>query len=179
MAGQQSGRARSRGSHALNGSEAPPHFHVDDSAQNCLDIVSESRARPLLIVPEHSAVTEASAKRLKTRLLNGRSKIAANFSAGRRACRGPALLGETACQILEESDDGKIVVEKSTLPERTAEAMARILDSNSRGLRFQVLSNPEFLAEGSAVKDLESPDRVLIGSEETEEGQRARRALVV
>ena len=60
MAGQQSGRARSRGSHALNGSDAPPHFHVDDSAQNCLDIVSESRARPLVIVPEHSAVTEAS-----------------------------------------------------------------------------------------------------------------------
>jgi len=85
---------------------------------------------------------------------------------------------KTARQILEESDHGKIVVEKSTLPVRTAEAMARILKSNSRGLRFQVLSNPEFLAEGSAVKDLEAPDRVLIGSEETEEGQRARRALV-
>ncbi len=85
---------------------------------------------------------------------------------------------KTARQILEESDHGKIVVEKSTLPVRTAEAMARILNSNSRGLRFQVLSNPEFLAEGSAVEDLESPDRVLIGSEETEEGRRARRALV-
>ena len=85
---------------------------------------------------------------------------------------------KTARQILEESDAGKIVVEKSTLPVRTAEAMARILNSNSRGLRFQVLSNPEFLAEGSAVKDLEAPDRVLIGSEETEEGRRARRALV-
>ena len=85
---------------------------------------------------------------------------------------------KTARQILEESDHGKIVVEKSTLPVRTAEAMARILNSNSRGLRFQVLSNPEFLAEGSAVKDLEAPDRVLIGSEETEEGRRARRALV-
>jgi UDPglucose 6-dehydrogenase len=85
---------------------------------------------------------------------------------------------KTARQILEESDHGKIVVEKSTLPVRTAEAMARILNSNSRGLRFEVLSNPEFLAEGSAVKDLEAPDRVLIGSEETEEGQRARRALV-
>lgn len=85
---------------------------------------------------------------------------------------------KTARQILEQSDHGKIVVEKSTLPVRTAEAMARILNSNSRGLRFQVLSNPEFLAEGSAVKDLEAPDRVLIGSEETEEGLRARQALV-
>ena len=85
---------------------------------------------------------------------------------------------KTARQILEESGEGKIVVEKSTLPVRTAEAMARILNSNSRGLRFQVLSNPEFLAEGSAIRDLESPDRVLIGSEETEEGRRARQALV-
>ena len=85
---------------------------------------------------------------------------------------------KTARQILEDSDHGKIVVEKSTLPVRTAEAMARILNSNARGLRFQVLSNPEFLAEGTAIKDLEAPDRVLIGSEETARAQRARRALV-
>ena len=72
----------------------------------------------------------------------------------------------------------KIVVEKSTLPVRTAEAMARILNSGSKGLKFQVLSNPEFLAEGTAIRDLESPDRVLIGSEETPDGIRARRVLV-
>jgi UDPglucose 6-dehydrogenase len=81
----------------------------------------------------------------------------------------------TAREILANSDRGKIVVEKSTLPVRTAAAMARILNSN--GLRFQVLSNPEFLAEGSAIADLETPDRVLIGSEETSEGLQARRAL--
>ena len=85
---------------------------------------------------------------------------------------------KTARQIVEVSDAGKIVVEKSTLPVRTAEAMARILNSNGKGLRFQVLSNPEFLAEGTAVKDLEAPDRVLVGSEETPEGIRARQALV-
>lgn len=85
---------------------------------------------------------------------------------------------KTARQIVEVSDAGKIVVEKSTLPVRTAEAMARILNSNAKGLRFQVLSNPEFLAEGTAVKDLEAPDRVLIGSEETPDGLAARRALV-
>jgi UDPglucose 6-dehydrogenase len=56
--------------------------------------------------------------------------------------------------------------------------MARILNSNAGGLRFQVLSNPEFLAEGSAIRDLEQPDRVLIGSEETPAGLEARRALV-
>ena len=82
---------------------------------------------------------------------------------------------KTARQILANSSRGKIVVEKSTLPVRTAAAMARILNSN--GLRFEVLSNPEFLAEGSAIADLEAPDRVLIGSEETPDGTHARRAL--
>jgi UDPglucose 6-dehydrogenase len=85
---------------------------------------------------------------------------------------------KTAREILAVSDRGKIVVEKSTLPVRTAAAMARILNSNGSGLRFQVLSNPEFLAEGTAVRDLEDPDRVLIGSEETADGLAARRALV-
>lgn len=84
---------------------------------------------------------------------------------------------KTAREILANSDRGKIVVEKSTLPVRTAAAMARILNSNGRGVEFQVLSNPEFLAEGSAIRDLEHPDRVLIGSEETPGGIAARRAL--
>lgn len=85
---------------------------------------------------------------------------------------------KTARQILANSDRGKIVVEKSTLPVRTAAAMARILNSNDSGIRFEVLSNPEFLAEGTAVKDLETPDRVLIGSEETASGLAARKQLV-
>jgi UDPglucose 6-dehydrogenase len=85
---------------------------------------------------------------------------------------------KTAREILANSDRGKIVVEKSTLPVRTAAAMARILNSNGKGLNFQVLSNPEFLAEGTAIRDLERPDRVLIGSEESPGGLQARRALV-
>ncbi|MGH9314811.1 MAG: nucleotide sugar dehydrogenase [Vicinamibacterales bacterium] len=85
---------------------------------------------------------------------------------------------KTARDILAYANCGKIVVEKSTLPVRTAAAMARILNSNGKGLQFQVLSNPEFLAEGTAIKDLERPDRVLIGSEETPDGIRARRAVV-
>jgi UDPglucose 6-dehydrogenase len=85
---------------------------------------------------------------------------------------------KTAREILANSDGNKIVVEKSTLPVRTAEAMERILNSNDRGLRFDVLSNPEFLAEGSAIADLERPDRVLIGSHETAEGLQARKAVV-
>jgi len=84
---------------------------------------------------------------------------------------------KTAREIMAHSAAGKIVVEKSTLPVRTAAAMARILNSNPHGFEFQVLSNPEFLAEGSAIRDLERPDRVLIGSAETHGGLRARRAL--
>ena len=85
---------------------------------------------------------------------------------------------KTARQILEHADRNKIVVEKSTLPVRTAEAMERILNANTKNIRFEVLSNPEFLAEGSAIADLETPDRVLIGSKETPEGIEARHALV-
>ncbi|MGH9371294.1 MAG: nucleotide sugar dehydrogenase [Vicinamibacterales bacterium] len=84
---------------------------------------------------------------------------------------------KTAREILAHSNGGKIVVEKSTLPVRTAAAMARILNSNGKGLRFQVLSNPEFLAEGTAIRDLEHPDRVIIGSEESPGGIEARRAV--
>jgi UDPglucose 6-dehydrogenase len=85
---------------------------------------------------------------------------------------------KTARQILENSTSAKIVVEKSTLPVRTAEAMERILNSNGNGLHFDVLSNPEFLAEGTAVRDMQNPDRVLIGGRETESGQKAVERLV-
>jgi UDPglucose 6-dehydrogenase len=85
---------------------------------------------------------------------------------------------KTARQILENSTESKVVVEKSTLPVRTAEAMERILNSNGSHLHFDVLSNPEFLAEGTAVQDMENPDRVLIGGRDTETGQRAVQALV-
>ncbi len=83
-----------------------------------------------------------------------------------------------ARQILEVSTSDKIVVEKSTLPVRTADAMERILESGKKGVRFDVLSNPEFLAEGTAIADLEDPDRVLIGGHPTPEGQKAVQTLV-
>ncbi len=85
---------------------------------------------------------------------------------------------KTARQILENSSNSKIVVEKSTLPVRTAEAMERILNSNNRGLHFDVLSNPEFLAEGTAISDMENPDRVLIGGRETATAQHAVSTVV-
>ena len=83
-----------------------------------------------------------------------------------------------ARDIAEHSESSKIVVEKSTIPVRTAESLKTVLSANAvDGISFQVLSNPEFLAEGTAIRDLENPDRVLIGGEETPEGQEAMETL--
>lgn len=82
-----------------------------------------------------------------------------------------------ARQIARVAKQDKIVVEKSTLPVRTAEAIKSILDNTGNGVQFQILSNPEFLAEGTAVQDLLNPDRILIGGDESAEGQEAIAAL--
>ena len=83
-----------------------------------------------------------------------------------------------ARQIARVAKDDKIVVEKSTLPVRTAQALKNILDHTGNGVNFQILSNPEFLAEGTAVQDLLNPDRVLIGGDTTEKGKEAIQSLV-
>ena len=83
-----------------------------------------------------------------------------------------------ARRIKEVSTSDKIIIEKSTLPVRTADAMEQVLHSGDVKIHFEVLSNPEFLAEGTAVADLENPDRVLIGGHETESGQRALNTIV-
>ena len=83
-----------------------------------------------------------------------------------------------AKDIAKYSKSNKIVIEKSTLPVRTAEKIKEILEENSTGIQYDILSNPEFLAEGTAIQDLFKSDRVLIGGEETESGQKAVRALV-
>ena len=72
-----------------------------------------------------------------------------------------------AKKIAESSTSDKIVVEKSTLPVRTAEKVKEILKTYSNGVKFEVLSNPEFLAEGTAIQDLFKSDRVLIGGDQT------------
>jgi len=78
-----------------------------------------------------------------------------------------------ARQIARVATSDKIVVEKSTLPVRTAEAISNILKNTGNEVNFQILSNPEFLAEGTAVDDLLNPDRVLIGGEDSEAGKKA------
>ncbi len=83
-----------------------------------------------------------------------------------------------ARQIAKIAKDDKIVVEKSTLPVRTAEAIKSILDNTGNHVQFQILSNPEFLAEGTAVDDLLNPDRILIGGTPSTEGKIAIQALV-
>lgn len=84
-----------------------------------------------------------------------------------------------ARQIAKVAKNDKIVVEKSTLPVRTAESIKRIVDATNGQVKFQVLSNPEFLAEGTAIDDLYHADRVLIGGDiSTEEGNQAIEALV-
>ena len=83
-----------------------------------------------------------------------------------------------ARRIAAVANGDKIVVEKSTLPVRTAESLKRVLHANTSGHKFEILSNPEFLAEGTAMADLQTPDRVLIGGDITPSGQLAIQELV-
>ena len=83
-----------------------------------------------------------------------------------------------AKDIAKYSKSDKIVIEKSTLPVRTAEKIKEILVENSSGIHFEILSNPEFLAEGTAIQDLFKSDRVLIGGDETDSGLKAVQTLV-
>ncbi|MBC8126186.1 MAG: nucleotide sugar dehydrogenase, partial [Gloeobacteraceae cyanobacterium ES-bin-144] len=86
---------------------------------------------------------------------------------------------ESAARLIAEVSHGhKIIVEKSTIPVKTATAIKAILAANSiTDATFEVLSNPEFLAEGTAVTDLENPDRILIGGENNPAGNAAVEAL--
>jgi UDPglucose 6-dehydrogenase len=100
------------------------------------------------------------------------------FGAGAGMAADLQYWEKTARQILQYSQSSKIVIEKSTLPVKTALAMEKILNYTKSSVSFDVLSNPEFMAEGSAIKDLENPDRILIGCRETESGLAARETLM-
>jgi UDPglucose 6-dehydrogenase len=100
------------------------------------------------------------------------------YGAGAGRAADLRFIELAARTIAEVSEGPKIVVEKSTIPVKTAEALKTVLEANSAGGKFQILSNPEFLAEGTAMADLESPDRILIGGESTPEAQAAVETLV-
>ncbi len=138
-----------------------------------LEVVKQARGRNLFFSTE----IKANIKKADIIFVSVNTPTK-TFGEGAGMAADMQYLEKTARDILESSESGKIIVEKSTVPVRTAMAMESILVTNTEGLRFDVLSNPEFLAEGTAVADLNNPDRVLIGSRETERGIAARDQLV-
>lgn len=137
------------------------------------DIVAESRGRNLFFSTDtNSAIAEADMIFIS---VNTPTKT---YGLGKGMAADLKFIELCARQIAAVSKTDKIVVEKSTLPVRTAEAIKNILQNTGNGVQFQILSNPEFLAEGTAVTDLLNPDRVLIGGDSTPEGQMAVKALV-
>ena len=100
------------------------------------------------------------------------------FGEGAGKASDLQYIEQTARRIKKNSISSKIIVEKSTLPVRAAETMASILHSGANSVRFEILSNPEFMAEGTAIRDMEEPDRILIGSHDTVTGNAARDELL-
>lgn len=124
------------------------------------DVVKEARGRNLFFSTDvKNSIRESSIIFIA---VNTPTK---SFGVGAGRAANLEFIEKCARTIAECSSGHKIVVEKSTLPVRTAEAVKRILHSSANGATFDVLSNPEFLAEGTAVEDLLLPDRVLIGGE--------------
>ena len=102
-----------------------------------------------------------------------------NYGIGKGQAADLKYIELCARQIAEVATSRKIIIEKSTLPVRTASTLKDIFDNLGKGIQFDVLSNPEFLSEGTAIEDLHNPDRVLIGGDYTSEtGKEAINALV-
>jgi len=137
------------------------------------EVVEEARGRNLFFSTEvDKAIDEAEMIFIS---VNTPTKT---YGVGKGMAADLKYIELCARQIARVSKTDKIIVEKSTLPVRTASAIKEILKHTGNGVQFQILSNPEFLAEGTAVEDLFAPDRVLIGGDTTVEGQKAIQALV-
>lgn len=137
------------------------------------DVVAEARGRNLFFSTEvDKAIDEAEMIFIS---VNTPTKT---YGVGKGMAADLKYIELCARQIARVAKNDKIVVEKSTLPVRTASAIKDILNHTGNGVQFQILSNPEFLAEGTAVEDLFAPDRVLIGGDTTTEGQKAIQQLV-
>lgn len=127
------------------------------------EVVKEARGRNLFFSTDvDKAIEEAEMIFIS---VNTPTKM---YGAGKGMAADLKYIELCARQIARVAKSDKIVVEKSTLPVRTAEAIKSILDHTGNGVNFQILSNPEFLAEGTAVTDLHNPDRVLIGGNDSE-----------
>lgn len=139
------------------------------------DVVKEARGRNLFFTTDKiGAIKEADI------IFVSVGTPTKTYGAGAGRAADLKYVELCARDIAEYAEGKKIVVEKSTIPVRTAQSLKTVLSANSKNnLEFQVLSNPEFLAEGTAIEDLTEPDRVLIGGEEeTEEGRAAIEKLV-
>jgi len=137
------------------------------------EVVAEARGRNLFFSTEvDKAIEEAE---MIFMAVNTPTK-----TKGEGAGMAADLRYVEACakNIAQVAKTDKVVIEKSTLPVRTAEKIKEIFDREGKGVHFEILSNPEFLAEGTAIQDLFKSDRVLIGGDETESGQKAVQALV-
>lgn len=135
-------------------------------------VVAEARGRNLFFSTEVDRAIDAAEMIFIS--VNTPTKT---YGAGKGMAADLQYVELCARQIAKVSTSNKIVVEKSTLPVKTAEAIKDILDNTGNGIHFEILSNPEFLAEGTAIQDLETPDRVLIGGESTASGQKAIEVL--
>lgn len=137
------------------------------------DVVAEARGRNLFFSTDvDKAIDEADMIFIS---VNTPTKT---YGVGKGMAADLKYIELCARQIARVAKNDKIVVEKSTLPVRTASAIKDILDNTGNGVNFQILSNPEFLAEGTAVEDLFAPDRVLIGGDTSFDGQQAIQLLV-
>jgi UDPglucose 6-dehydrogenase len=138
------------------------------------EVIAEARGRNLFFSTEvDKAINEAEMIFIS---VNTPTKT---YGIGKGMSADLKYIELCARQIARVATSDKIVVEKSTLPVRTAEAIQSILDNTGNGVNFEILSNPEFLAEGTAMRDLAVPDRILIGGDlNSEKGQKAVQSLV-
>ncbi|WP_312697177.1 nucleotide sugar dehydrogenase [Sphingobacterium mizutaii] len=126
-------------------------------------VVNEARGRNLFFSTEiEKAISEADMIFIS---VNTPTKT---YGKGKGQAADLKFIELCARQIAEVATSSKIIVEKSTIPVRTAATIKSILDHTGKGVQFHVLSNPEFLAEGTAIPDLHNPDRILIGGEDPE-----------
>ncbi len=137
------------------------------------DVVAKARGKNLFFSTEiDKAIEEADIIFIA---VNTPTKT---YGKGKGMAADLTYVEQCARRIASVATSDKIVVEKSTLPVRTAEAIQTILAQSSHGASFEVLSNPEFLAEGTAIEDLFKSDRVLIGGRTTPKGEEAVQTLV-
>ncbi|PPQ95354.1 hypothetical protein CVT26_008199 [Gymnopilus dilepis] len=150
-----------------------PDFALPIYEPGLVEVVRQARGRNLFFSTDvDKGIKEADLIFVSVNTPTKKSGVGAGFAADLK------YVELATRRIAEVATSSKIVVEKSTVPCRTAESMRTILEANSKpNCRFDILSNPEFLAEGTAISDLFSPDRVLIGSLQTQEGIDACQSL--